>query len=318
MKIVILDGCHVMQESLDFDIIKEFGELVVYYDTKPCEVIERIKDADVVIENRIAIGKAEIDSAKNLKFISTLSTGFNLIDTEYARQKGIVVSNIPAYSSYAVAQSTVGLLLEICSKTSKFNDFVKAEKWDRFDSPEQWAIKQIELCGKTIGIIGMGDIAMKVSNTCIGLGMNVLAYKRNPDPKIENDNLKFDTLDNVLKNSDVISMHCPYTAETDKMINADTISKMKDGVIILNTARGGVINEIDLDSALKSGKVYAFGADVLTQEPPEEDNVLIKNEKAIITPHVAWAPEDTRRRLLSSLYDNLKGFSTNRPVNVVN
>ncbi len=317
MKIVVLDGCHVAQDELNFDILKKYGELTVYYDTQKDEVLDRIKDADIVIENRIELGKTEMDFAKNLKFISTLSTGFNLVDTKYAKEKGIVVSNIPAYSTYAVAQYTIGLLLEIANRTSSFNKFVKDGKWDRFDNPDMWAIKQSELFSKTIGIIGMGDIGYKVAKICETLGMNVLAYKRSPDYSLETETLKFASLDEIYKNSDFISLHLPLTAETTKLINADSISKMKDGVSLINTARGGVIDENALVSALNSGKISFFGADVLTNEPPMPDDMLIATKNTIILPHVAWAPTDTRKRLLGSLEDNIKGFLTGEYVNVV-
>ena len=317
MKIVVLDECHATQSKLTFDCLKEFGELVTYYDTKEDEVLDRIYDADIVIENRIRLSKREMDHAKNLKFISTLSTGYNLVDVEYAKEKGIVVSNVPAYSSYAVAQATVALLLEVANKTAQFNDFVKANKWDRFDNPEMWAIPQIELFGKTIGIIGMGDIGFKVAKICEALGMKVLGYKRTPDLSLETDNIKFASLDDVLAKSDFISLHCPLTTETNRLINKSRISKMKDGVIILNTSRGNILDEQDVFDALNSGKIRSIAVDVLKNEPPKSDDILISHPNTIITPHVAWAPEDTRIRLINIVYENLKGFLSNSPRNVV-
>ena len=317
MKIVVLDECHATQSKLTFDRLKEFGELVTYYDTKEDEVLDRIYDADIVIENRIKLSKREMDHAKNLKFISTLSTGYNLVDVEYAKEKGIVVSNVPAYSSYAVAQATVALLLEVANKTAQFNDFVKANNWDRFDNPEMWAIPQIELFGKTIGIIGMGDIGFKVAKICEALGMKVLGYKRTPDLSLETENIKFASLDDVLAKSDFISLHCPLTTETNRLINKSRISQMKDGVIILNTSRGNILDEQDVFDALNSGKIRSIAVDVLKNEPPKSDDILISHPNTIITPHVAWAPEDTRIRLINIVYENLKGFLSNSPRNVV-
>lgn len=317
MKIVILDTCHVMQDELDFDILKEFGELVCYYDTKPDEVFDRIKDADIVIENRVKICKQAIDCAKNLKFISTLSTGYNLIDVKYAKSKGIVVSNIPSYSTYAVAQSSVALLLEVANKTSAFNKFVKEKKWCKFDDPEMWAIKNIELFNKTIGIIGMGDIGYRVAKICECMGMNVLAYKRTPDLSLETDKIKFTTLDDIYEKSDFISIHCPLTPQTNGMINSLSISKMKDGVAIINTARGDIIDEHAIKDALNCGKVSYLATDVLKVEPPLKDDILIDCKNTIITPHVAWAPKDTRLRLIGIVYSNISGFLNDNPINVV-
>lgn len=318
MKIVVLDGCHAMQDDLNFDLLKEFGEVEVFYDSlNPKEVLDRIEYADLLVETRIRIGKEQMDYAKNLKFISTISTGFNLVDVGYAKEKGIVVSNIPAYSTYLVAQSTIGLLLEIVCKTTKFDKFIKEKKWDRFDNPEMWSIKNIELLGKTIGIIGMGDIGYKVAQICSCMGMNVLAYKRNPDKSKETENIKFADLDEIYAKSDVISLHCPLTESTSKLINDESLSKMKDGVIIINTSRGGVIDEEAMIKALDQGKVSMFGADVMTNEPPLKTDKLHLHEKTIVMPHVAWASIETRQRAINQVHQNIKAFLDENPINVV-
>lgn len=318
MKIVILDGCHASQDDLTFDILNEFGEVEVYYDSlNSQEVLERIENADIIVENRIYIGKKEMDFAKNLKFISTISTGYNLVDVAYAREKGIVVSNVPAYSAYAVAQSTVALLLEITSKISPFDKFVKDGKWDRFDNPDMWAIKNIELLDKTIGIIGMGDIGYKVAKICESMGMKVLGYRRTPDLSMENENIKFASLEQIYEKCDVISLHCPLTDETTGLINEKTISKMKDGVIILNTSRGNVIVENDMIKALDNGKVYMLGADVVKNEPPLATDKLHLHEKTIITPHVAWGAIETRHRAILQVRNNIKAYLEGKPINVV-
>lgn len=319
MKIVMLDACHACQDDLNFNVLKEFGEVEVYYDSlNQNEVLKRIENADIIVENRINIGKTEIDFAKKLKFISTISTGYNLVNVDYAKEKGIIVSNVPSYSAYAVAQSTVALLLEITSKTSPFNNFVKDKQWDRFDNPEMWAIKNIELLGKTIGIIGMGDIGYKVAKICECMGMKVLGYRRTPDKNMESENIKFTTLEEIYAKSDIISLHCPLTDETNDLINKETLSKMKDNVIILNTSRGNVINENDMIEALDNGKVYMLGADVVKNEPPLATDKLHLHDKTIITPHVAWASIETRHRAILQVRDNIKAYLDGNPINVVN
>lgn len=318
MKLVVLDSCLAAQDDLDFDVLKEFGELIVYYDTKnPDDVFDRIVDADVIIECRVKIGKEQMDHAKNLKLICTVATGYNLIDVKYAREKGIVVSNIPAYSSYLVAQSTVAFMLEYANKIAPYNRYVKEEKWTRFDNAEMWDIKNIELLGKTVGIIGMGDIGYKVAKICECMGMNVLGYRRTPDLSMETDNIKFASLDEIYANSDIISLHCPLTDDTTDLINKDTIAKMKDGVMIINTSRGYVVKDDDMIVALDQGKVCLFCADVTRNEPPLATDKLHLHPKSIVTPHVAWAAKDTRLRAIMQVYGNVKAFVEGSPTNVV-
>ncbi len=320
MKIVILDGYTVNHGDLSWQGLKEFGELTVYNRT-PNDIqtiLERIGDADVVLENKVHMSREVIESCPNLKFIGELATGYNNVDIKAAKDKGIVVSNIPAYSTASVAQLTFALLLEICHHAAHHNDLVHQGKWtscpDSMFYDHTWPL--IELAGKTMGIIGFGKIGQSVAVIARAFGMNVIAYSRTvrEEGKALAD---YVTLDELLSRADVISLHCPLFPETKEIINAGNIAKMKDGVIILNTGRGPLINEADLADALKTGKVYAAGVDVVSEEPMRADNPLLSAPNCIITPHMAWMPTEARIRLINIAVNNVRAFLSGQPINNV-
>jgi len=314
MKIVILDGYPATRGDYNYDFLKKYGEVVCYPRT-PYELIaERAKDADIVLANKIIIDKPIFDKLPKLKMIAMLATGYNSIDIKTAKERGIYVCNIPKYSSPSVAQFTIALLLEIANQVGLHNDSVKAGEWANCPDFCYNKTKQIELLDKTIGLIGYGDIAKQVAVIAKAFGMKVLGYRRSGgnDPYAE-----IVSLDCLLKNSDIISLHCPLNNESDKLICNRTIKKMKDGVIIINTARGGLVNEIELAQNLKSGKVLAYGGDVLTKEPPEKDNPLFSCPNAFITPHLAWATVEARGRLMEIMENNIAGFVNGKVINNV-
>lgn len=320
MKIVILDGYTENPGDLSWKGIEAFGELKVY-DRTPldddAEIIKRIGDADIAITNKTPINKKIIDACKNLKFISVLATGYNIVDVEYAKSKNIPVSNIPTYGTDAVGQFAIALLLEICHHIGHHDKAVKAGKWESCPDFCFWDYPLIELAGKTMGIIGFGRIGQKTGKIAKAIGMKVIAVDEYPND-FGKEIANYVTLDDLLAKSDVIALHCPLFESTKGIINKNTIAKMKDGVIILNNSRGPLIVEQDLADALNSGKVYAAGLDVVSTEPIKGDNPLLKAKNCFITPHISWAPKESRQRIMDMTVDNLKAFIDGSPVNVVN
>jgi glycerate dehydrogenase len=320
MKIVILDGYTENPGDLSWDGIAAYGDLTVY-DRTPvddeAEIQKRIGDAEVVFTNKTPISAATLAAAKNLRFIGVLATGYNIVDVAAAKAKGIPVSNVPAYGNDAVAQFAIALLLEICHHVGHHDQAVHEGKWNTNPDWCFWDYPLIELCGKTMGIIGLGRIGRSTARMAGAMGMKVLAYD-----SFENDAGRevatYVTLDEVLAQSDVIALHCPLFPETQGIINKDTIAKMKDGVIILNNSRGPLVVEQDLADALNSGKVYAAGLDVVSTEPIKNDNPLLTAKNCLITPHISWAPKESRQRLMDIAVGNLKAFADGKPVNVVN
>lgn len=310
MNIVILDGKSAKQDDLNFDRFKDFGT-VIYYDRTPDNlVIERAKDADIVLLNKIHFTKEVIDGCKNLKLIGVLATGYNVIDCAYAKSKNILVCNIPGYSTDSVVQQTFAFLLECATKISLYNSDIHKGKWASFPDFCMYSAPIMELAGKTLGIIGYGNIGKKVGDVAKAFGMNVIYNRAHPD-------VNSYSLDDIYKMSDVISLHCPQTNDNQNLINAESIKKMKDGVIIINTARGGLVDENAVIEALRSKKIAFFCADVLTNEPPI-DNPIQYEDNAIITSHVAWASLEARSRLLNLAYENIKSFIEGNPINIVN
>jgi glycerate dehydrogenase len=320
MKIVILDGYTENPGDLSWDGIAAYGDLTVY-DRTPvddeAEIQKRIGDAEVVFTNKTPISAATLAAAKNLRFIGVLATGYNIVDVAAAKAKGIPVSNVPAYGNDAVAQFAIALLLEICHHVGHHDQAVHEGKWNTNPDWCFWDYPLIELCGKTMGIIGLGRIGRSTARMAGAMGMKVLAYD-----SFENDAGRevatYVTLDELLTQSDVIALHCPLFPETQGIINKDTIAKMKDGVIILNNSRGPLVVEQDLADALNSGKVYAAGLDVVSTEPIKNDNPLLTAKNCLITPHISWAPKESRQRLMDIAVGNLKAFADGKPVNVVN
>lgn len=317
MKIVILDGYTLNPGDLSWKELEQLGEVVVYDRTSEDEVIERIADADVVFTNKCPLSASAIESSRTLKYIGVLATGYNIVDVEAARNAGIVVSNIPTYGTDAVSQYTIALLLELCHHIGAHWESVKAGGWT--DSPDwcYWNYPLIELAGKTMGIIGFGRIGQGTARIALAMGMKILAYDKFPNLSLETKDCRFVSMEELLSGSDVIALHCPLFPETEGLINRDTIAKMKDGVLIINDSRGPLIVEEDLYEALNSGKVGGAALDVVSVEPIQKDNPLLHAKNVIITPHIAWAPKESRMRLMKIAVNNLKAFLDGKSEHVV-
>ena len=321
MKIVILDGYTENPGDLSWESMGKLGELTVY-DRTPInnidEIIKRIGDAEIIITNKTPITKAVFDACSNIKYIGMLSTGYNVVDVEIATLKRIPVCNIPTYGTYAVAQFAIAMLLEICHHVAHHSNEVYKGTWQKSEDWCFWDYPLIELYGKTIGIIGYGKIGQTTGGIAKALGMNVLAYDSYKNKDLEDSQMKYSTLDEIYEKSDVISLHCPLFKETEGIINKNSIAKMKDGVIILNNSRGALIVEEDLKNALNSGKVFAAGLDVVSTEPITNDNPLLQAKNCFITPHISWAPKESRHRLMNIAVDNIDAFIKGNPSNIVN
>lgn len=317
MKIVVLDGYTENPGDLSWDNLGAFGGLTVYDRTPAEEIVNRIGDAEAVYTNKTPISAQTMAACPNLKFIGVLATGYNIIDIPAAKEKGIIVSNIPTYGTDAVGQFAIAMLLEICHHIGHHDQAVHQGRWEHNQDWCFWDYPLIELAGKTMGVIGFGRIGRTTAKIAKALGMNILAYDAyRPDDSLL-DGYQFMPLDELLAKADVITLHCPLFPETQGLINRDTISKMKDGVILLNNSRGPLVVEQDLADALNAGKVYAAGLDVVSTEPIQGDNPLLKAKNCLITPHISWAPKESRQRLMDIAVENLRQFLKGTPVNVV-
>ena len=314
MKIVITDAATVFDANVKADVFEKYGELVCYPLTSEEELLERIQDADIVLCNKTYLGKREMDAAKNLKYIGIFATGFNNIDTAYAREKGITVCNAPGYSTEAVAQHAFALLLQALNRVGDYNRIVARGDWKTSRTFSMFPFPMSELCGKTLGIVGYGAIGRRVATIAKAFGMQVLVHNRS---RINDDTVTQVSFDELLQRSDAVTMHCPLNADSEKMMNAEAFGKMKDGAVFINTARGAVVDEEALRDALLSGKLLAAGIDVLTKEPMSADCPLFGIENCYITPHVAWAGLETRQRLMQVVEANIKAFLEGNPINVV-
>lgn len=315
MKIVILDGYTLNPGDLNWSGLRNLGTVTLYDRTDEKDIISRIGDAEIVITNKTPISKETMDDCQ-IKYIGVLATGYNVVDVEAAREKNIVVTNVPTYGTETVAQYVFALLLEICHHVGAHNRAVHDGEWTRSSDFCFWNHPLIELKNKTFGIIGAGKIGLETAKIAQAFGMTILANTRTPDKSLESDTFRYVDLTTLYKESDIISLHCPLTASTEGMINSSTINQMKDGVILLNTSRGPLIVEKDLKEALLTKKVYAAGIDVLSTEPPKE-NVLLGVENCIITPHIAWATLAARIRLMETAVHNLEAFIEGDPINQV-
>lgn len=318
MKIVVLDGYTENPGDLSWSGLEALGELTVYDRTPADQIVARIGDAEAVYTNKVPISGETLDQCPNVQFIGVLATGYNVVDVTAAREKGIVVANIPTYGTDAVAQYTIALLLELCHHIGEHSDCVKRGDWTNHADWCFWNHPLIELAGKTMGIIGFGRIGQGTARIAQALGMKILAFDQYQNPELESDTCRYVDLDTLLAESDVIALHCPLFPSTEGIINKDNIAKMKDGVLILNDSRGPLIVEADLRDALNSGKVAGAAVDVVSTEPIKMDNPLLEARNCIITPHIAWAPKESRQRLMDIAVENLKAFVDGKPVNVVN
>lgn len=320
MKIVVLDGYTENPGDLSWEALGALGELTVYDRTSltdPREVIERIGDAEIVITNKTPISKAVFDACPNIRYIAVLATGYNVVDYGYAREKGIAVSNVPAYGTASVSQFSIALLLEICHHIGHHAQTVKEGRWQNCQDWCYWDYPLIELEGKTMGIIGFGRIGQAEGRVAKALGMKVIAYDLYPNDSGRAIGEYVD-LDTLFARADVVSLHCNLTPENTGLIGKENIAKMKDGVILINNARGQLINEQDVADALNSGKIAAAGLDVVYTEPIKADNPLLSAKNCIITPHISWAPIESRQRIMDCTVENVRGFLAGKLQNVVN
>lgn len=320
MKIVVLDGYTENPGDLSWDTLGALGELTVYDRTdrnNNAEIISRIGDAEVVVTNKTPITPEIIDACPAMKYVTVQATGYNVVDIAYAKEKGIPVSNVPVYGTRAVSQYTIALLLEICHHIGHHSDTVYAGKWENCQDWCYWDYPLIELDGKTFGMIGCGKIGQQTARIAAALGMRVITYDLRPKDA-GRAVAEYVDLDTLLRESDVISIHMPLLPFNTGIINKDTIAKMKDGVIFLNTSRGPMVVEQDLADALNSGKIAAAGLDVVSTEPIRGDNPLLQAKNCIITPHMAWGAKESRQRIMDTTVENVKAYLAGAPVNVVN
>ena len=316
MKIVILDAYAANPGDLSWDEFAALGELTVYDRTAQEDAAARIGDAEVVFINKVRLTDEIFAACPNLKLVSILATGYNIVDLAAAKRRGITVCNVPGYSTRAVVQMTFALLLEICQQVGLHSGAVHTGRWQSCPDFCFWDRPLIELDGKTMGIVGYGAIGSAVGTVAQALGMKLLVTARHEKPVPEG--ARFVSLPELLAQADVVSLHCPQTAENARMIDAGALAQMKDGAILLNTARGGLLDEQAVADALRSGKLLAAGMDVVSAEPIRADNPLLTAPNCFLTPHIAWAPLETRRRLQAISAENLRAFLAGKPQNVVN
>ena len=320
MKIVVLDGYTENPGDLSWEELGKLGELTVYDRTSftdEAEAIARIGDAEIVFTNKTPITRKVLDACPGIRFISLLATGYNCVDYAYAREKGIPVTNVPTYGTASVGQFAIALLLEICHHIGHHDASVHAGNWERCADWCYWDYPLIELAGKAMGIIGFGRIGQTTGRIARAMGMEVLAYDSHPSDA-GRAIAEYVDLYALLARSDVVALHCPLFPETEGIINRETIAKMKDGAILLNNSRGPLVVEQDLADALNAGKLAAAGLDVVSTEPIRGDNPLLKAKNCIITPHISWAPKESRQRIMDCAVSNVKAFLAGSPVNVVN
>lgn len=322
MKIVVLDGYVLNPGDISWAGFEEIGEVTVYDRSEPETVVERIGDAEVILTNKTVIDRGVIEKCHGLKYIGVNATGYNVVDVAAAKEAGIVVTNVPAYGTDAVAQFTFALMLELCNKVGLHSRSVASGDWIRTEDFSYNLAPLIDIKGKTLGIIGFGSIGSRVAQIAMAFGMNVLVNSRTEKPLpevpyISGSRISWADRETVLKEADIITLHCPLFPETERLINRESIAMMKDGAMLINTARGGLIAEQDLADALNSGKLAGAALDVVDKEPMAADNPLISAKNVIITPHIAWASVEARERLMGIAVENLKAYLAGNPCNVV-
>ena len=317
MKIVVLDGYAANPGDLSWNDLKALGECTIYDRTTPDEVLSRAEDAEVLLTNKTILTADHMEALPCLKYIGVLATGYNVVDVDAAKQKGIIVTNIPAYSTDSVAQLVFSHILNIAQQVKHHSDEVHKGRWTSNPDFCFWDTPLIELRGKKMGIVGLGNIGQKTARIAIGFGMTVYAYTSKSKFQLPPEIHKLD-LDELFSECDIISLHCPLTSETRHMVNTERLKSMKPTAILINTGRGPLINESDLADALNNGVIMAAGLDVLSQEPPTADNPLFTARNCYITPHIAWASAEARGRLLEIMTENVKAYQNGKPINVVN
>jgi glycerate dehydrogenase len=318
MKIVVLDGYTLNPGDLSWEELGKSGDLTVYDRTDSDQIIERSKDAEVLITNKTPLTGETFTRLPLLKYVGVLATGYNVVDPEAARKLGITITNIPAYSTASVAQMTFALILELCFRVQRHSDSVTDGKWARSADFCYWDYPLTELSGKTLGIIGFGNIGQKVADIATVFGMDILAFNRSRSDQSHRKNFRWTGIERLLADSDFVSLHCPLTPETKGLINGESLALMKETVYLIKTARGAVIIEQDLADALNQERIAGAGLDVLSEEPPGYDNPLIGAKNCIITPHIGWATREARSRCMDIAVQNLRSFLEGQSINVVN
>ena len=316
MHIVILDGYAANPGDLSWEEMKQLGNCVIYDRTSPAEVLERSRGAEILLTNKTVLNADTINALPDLRYIGVLATGFNIVDTEAAKVRGVIVTNIPAYSTDSVAQMVFAHLLNICQQVQHHSEEVRKGRWSNNPDFCFWDTPLIELCGKKMGIVGLGHTGSRTARIAISLGMEVYAYTSKSSFQLPHEIKKME-LDELFSECDVISLHCPLTPDTREIVNASRLSLMKSTAILINTGRGPLVNEQDLADALNEGRIYAAGLDVLNQEPPHADNPLLTARNCYITPHIAWAPLQARRRCMEIVEQNIRAFQEGHPQNIV-
>ena len=316
MKIVILDGFTANPGDLSWKGLEELGTLTVYDRTRPEETVARAAEADIVLTNKVIINREMMAQLPQLKYIGVLATGYNVVDIEAAHERGIIVTNVPAYSTESVAQMVFAHLLTVTNRTEHYAIQNRQGRWSKNPDFCYWDFPHLELAGKTIGIVGLGNIGRRVAEIALAFGMQVKALTSKSADTLPAGIEKAD-LEVLLATSDIISLHCPLTDTTRHLINRDTLSVMRPSAILINTGRGPLVDDQAVASALAKGQLAAFCADVLTEEPPKADNPLLSQPNAFITPHIAWATEEARSRLLQVAISNVRAFLNAKPQNVV-
>jgi glycerate dehydrogenase len=314
MKIVVLDGYTLNPGDLSWDELKGLGECVVHDRTVPDELMERTKGAQVLLTNKVVLDREAMEQLPELVYIGVLATGYNVVDIEAAGERGIVVTNVPAYSTDSVVQMTFALLLETVNAVGRHNEAVHAGEWSGSVDFSFHVSPLVELAGMTMGIVGYGAIGKAVAGVAEAFGMKILVHTRTP---AEDDGIKYVDLDTVFAESDVVSLHCPLTTETEGLVNRDRLRRMKDTAVLINTSRGPVVDESALADALNTGEIAGAAIDVLSVEPPPEDNPLLGARNCIITPHIAWATLAARKRLMDTVVGNVNAWMEGRPENIV-
>ncbi len=315
MKIIVLDGTPLNPGDLNWDALQRLGDVTIYERTAPDEVASRIQDSQIVLTNKVKLNAEHFAGAPNLKYIGEMATGFDNIDVKAARENGVTVCNVPSYSANFTAQTAIALLLELCHHVGSHAAAVADGEWAKSPDFSFWNRPLIDLENKTLVILGMGTIGRRVAKIGEALGMHVIAAQ-SPGRTYDADSLHV-PLNEALAQADVVSLHCPLKPETREMVNAEFLGKMKSSALLINTARGGVIDEAALATALQNGVIAGFAADVLCVEPPTDDNPLIGAPNAIITPHIGWASIEARRRCLETCVENLRAYLDGNPRNVV-
>jgi len=316
MNIVVLDGFTANPGDLSWEELKALGNVTVYDRTSPSETVARAAEADVVLTNKVVVGRKEMEQMPHLIYIGVLATGYNVVDVEAAHERGIIVSNVPAYSTESVAQMVFAHLLTVTNRTEHYAQENRNGRWTKNKDFCYWDFSHMELSGKLFGIVGLGNIGQRVAAIAHAFGMRVCAYTSKPE-KLLPSYVEKKPLMELFSECDIISLHCPLTTDTRHLVNSQTLQKMKPSAILINTGRGPLVDDEAVAAALANGRLAAFCADVLTEEPPKMTNPLLSQPRAFITPHIAWATKEARIRLLQVAIDNVRSFLNGHPQNVV-